>query len=75
LVGSGGHGQNEAARALTLVTGIGVYFGVAVAAGVALGLLFRHLLGDNPLPLFLGILVGVVAGATGVYRMVMRVYR
>lgn len=74
-MGSGGSGQNEAARALALVTGIGVYFGVAVAAGVGLGLLFRHLLGDNPLPLFLGILVGVVVGASGVYRMVMRVYR
>ena len=74
-MGSGGNGQNEAARALALVTGIGVYFGVAVAAGVGLGLLFRHLLGDNPLPLFLGIVVGVAVGATGVYRMVMRVYR
>lgn len=74
-MGSGGHGQNEAARALALVTGIGVSFGGAVAVGVVLGLLFRHLLGDNPLPLFLGILVGVMAGAFGVYRMVMRVYR
>jgi F0F1-type ATP synthase assembly protein I len=74
-VGSRGDGQSEAARALALVSGIGVYFGVAVAAGVGLGLLFRHLLGDNPLPLFLGIVVGVVAGASGVYRMVMRVYR
>ncbi|MBJ7610400.1 MAG: AtpZ/AtpI family protein [Candidatus Dormibacteraeota bacterium] len=74
-MGSRGDGQNEAVRALALVTGIGVYFGVAVAVGVGLGLLFRHLLGDNPLPLFLGILVGVGAGASGVYRMVMRVYR
>jgi F0F1-type ATP synthase assembly protein I len=74
-VGSRDDGQNEAARALALVTGVGVYFGVAVAVGAGLGLLFRHLLGDNPLPLFLGIVIGVVAGASGVYRMVMRVYR
>ncbi len=74
-MGSRGDGRNEASRALALVTGVGVYFGVAVAVGAALGLLFRHLLGDNPLPLFLGILIGVVAGASGVYRMVMRVYR
>jgi F0F1-type ATP synthase assembly protein I len=74
-VGSRGDGQKEATRALALVTGIGVYFAVAVAVGVGLGLLIRRLLGDNPLPLFLGILVGVVAGASGVYRMVMRVYR
>lgn len=74
-MGSRDDGQNEAARALALVTGVGVYFGVAVAVGAGLGLLFRHLLGDNPLPLFLGIVIGVVAGASGVYRMVMRVYR
>lgn len=72
---SRGDGQQEASRALALVTGIGVYFGIAVAAGVGLGLLFRNLLGNNPLPLILGILVGVVAGASGVYQMVMRVYR
>jgi F0F1-type ATP synthase assembly protein I len=73
-VGSRGDGRDEASRALALVTGIGVYFAVSVAVGAGLGLLFRHLLGDNPLPLLLGILVGVVAGAFGVYRMVMRVY-
>jgi F0F1-type ATP synthase assembly protein I len=74
-VGSRGDGPQETARALALVTGIGVYFGVAVAVGVGLGLLLRHLLNDNPLPLFLGIVFGVAAGASGVYRMVMRVYR
>jgi len=73
-VGSRDDGRGEASRALALVTGVGVCFGVAVAVGAGLGLLVRHLLGDNPLPLFLGIVVGVVAGASGVYRMVMRVY-
>lgn len=73
-MGSRDGGRDEAARALALVTGIGVSFGASVAVGVGLGLLIRHLLGDNPLPLFLGIVVGVVAGAYSVYRMVMRVY-
>ncbi len=73
-MGSRGDGRNEATRALSLVTGIGIFFAVAVAVGAGLGLLIRHLTGDNPLPLFLGIFGGVVVGATGVYRMVMRVY-
>ena len=73
-MGSRGEGQNQTARAVALVSGIGIYFGVAVTAGVGLGLWVRHLLGDNPLPLLVGILVGVGAGASGVYRMVMRVY-
>lgn len=73
-MGSRGNGRDEATRALALVTGIGVYFGVALAVGAGLGMLIRHLLGDNPLPLLAGILAGVLAGATGVYRMVMRVY-
>lgn len=67
--------RDEVSRALALVTGIGVYFAVALALGVGLGLLGRQVLGGNVLPLVAGIVLGIIAGGFGVYRMVMRVYR
>ncbi|MGI8848041.1 MAG: AtpZ/AtpI family protein [Candidatus Dormibacteria bacterium] len=68
-------GDQEATRALALVTGIGVLFAVSIVVGVGLGLLGSRLLGGNALPLVAGIVVGFVTGGFGVYRMVMRVYR
>lgn len=57
-----------------MVTGLGATLLVSIAVGVGLGLLGMKLLGGNPLPLILGILLGIGAGCFGAYRMVMRVY-
>jgi len=59
---------------LGVVTGLGVTLLVCVGLGVGLGVLGMKVLGGNPLPLVIGILVGLVAGCLGAYRMVMRVY-
>ncbi|GAC1340599.1 MAG: hypothetical protein NVSMB29_09720 [Candidatus Dormibacteria bacterium] len=64
----------ETSRALGVVTGLGATLLVCIGLGVGLGVLGMKLLGGNPLPLILGILLGIAAGCFGAYRMVMRVY-
>ena len=73
-ISQGGEG-GETSRALGVVAGLGATLLVCIGLGVGLGVLGMKLLHDNPLPLILGILVGIVAGCAGAYRMVMRVYR
>ncbi|MFN2451447.1 MAG: AtpZ/AtpI family protein, partial [Candidatus Dormibacteria bacterium] len=68
-------GGGETSRALGVVAGLGATLLVCIGLGVGLGVLGMKLLNDNPLPLVIGILVGIAAGCVGAYRMVMRVYR
>lgn len=68
-----GRGDREVLRALGLVTGIGAIFGVSVATGLGAGLLISKLVGGSVLAIAAGLLLGVLAGAYGVWRAVMRV--
>ncbi|HEV3123592.1 MAG TPA: hypothetical protein VG266_03355 [Candidatus Dormibacteraeota bacterium] len=54
------------------MTGIGAVFAGSVALGLGLGLLVSWMLGGGALVVAAGLLIGVIAGGLGVYRMVMR---
>ena len=58
--------------ALALTTMIGVYIAVALAIGVGLGIFADRMLGSKPWFSIIGSILGLAAGATGAYRMVMK---
>jgi ATP synthase protein I len=58
--------------AIAFATTIGATIAAALAIGIGLGLLLDRVLGTSPWFSLLGSILGLAAGATGAYRMVMR---